>query len=68
MNEQICGWRTVRRLAMQRVHERIREEEKRLGRELTEPEFRSLLSRALSEELRRAFTTCQTEKSEEGAE
>ena len=66
--QEVCGWRTLRSLAMRRVHQRIREEEKRLGRELTEPEFRSILSRVLGEELRRAFAACQTAKAEEVGE
>jgi len=68
MEEKACGWRTVRSLAMKRVHQRIREEGRHLGRELTEAEFQSLISKALSEELQRAFIACQPEKSNEAIE
>jgi len=65
MERSACGWRTIRSLAMKRVHERIREEERRLGRELSEKEFRSLLSKTLAEELRQAFIECRTGEGEE---
>jgi hypothetical protein len=55
---KVCGWKTVRKKAMRRVHEEIRRKEMELGRELTESEYRETLRTVLREELRKAFTEC----------
>jgi isopropylmalate/homocitrate/citramalate synthase len=54
----ICGWKTVRREAMKKVHEEIRKRESELGRELTEAEFRETVRTTLREQLRKAFEQC----------
>lgn len=54
-----CGWRTIRREAMKRIHQLIKEQETQLQRELTETEFRELLSRELKRAYEEAYKTCR---------
>ena len=68
MSELECGWRQIRSRALKLAHQKIREEERRLGRQLTEREFRGLLSRTLKEEFEKAFEACQVSGDEEAQE
>jgi len=54
-----CGWREVRRQAFRLAHQKIRQKENELGRELTEDEFRQILRATLREEYARAIAECQ---------
>jgi hypothetical protein len=60
MSELACGWKTIRKEALKKVHARIREKEIELGRELSEAEYRQMLKTVLKEEFARAFETCKT--------
>jgi len=57
--KRTCGWRTIRKQAMHKVHERIKQREAELGRELSEDEFRDILRITLREEFKKAFEECK---------
>jgi hypothetical protein len=57
---RVCGWREIRRKAMRKVHETIKQKEAEMGRELSESEYREILRTVLGQELKKAFEQCRT--------